>query len=249
MEELTSTVRQNADNARQANQLAIGAVEVASQGGEVVGRVVETMSAISDSSNRIADIIGVIDGIAFQTNILALNAAVEAARAGEQGRGFAVVAAEVRSLAQRSAGAAKEIKTLITDSADKVRHGNQLVDQAGRTMGDIVTSVKRVTDIIADISAASQEQSAGIEQVNQAITQMDESTQQNAALVEEATAAARSMERQAGQLVQTVAVFTAQEAPRRIAAAPAAGAPAREREHRPIAAIPRKVAATVVAVD
>jgi methyl-accepting chemotaxis protein len=207
MEELTSTVRQNADNARQANQLAIGAVDVASQGGEVVDRVVQTMSAISDSSNRIADIIGVIDGIAFQTNILALNAAVEAARAGEQGRGFAVVAAEVRSLAQRSAGAAKEIKTLITDSADKVRHGNELVGQAGRTMGEIVTSVKRVTDIIADISAASQEQSAGIEQVNHAITHMDESTQQNAALVEEATAAARSMEQQAGQLVQTVAVF------------------------------------------
>src|SRR5690606_32672259 len=207
MEELTSTVRQNADNARQANQLAIGAVDVASLGGEVVDKVVETMSAISESSNRIADIIGVIDGIAFQTNILALNAAVEAARAGEQGRGFAVVAAEVRSLAQRSAGAAKEIKTLITDSTDKVRHGNDLVGQAGKTMGEIVTSVKRVTDIIADISAASQEQSAGIEQVNQAITQMDESTQQNAALVEEATAAARSMEQQAGQLVQTVAVF------------------------------------------
>jgi methyl-accepting chemotaxis protein len=169
------------------------------------------MSAISESSNRIADIIGVIDGIAFQTNILALNAAVEAARAGEQGRGFAVVAAEVRSLAQRSAGAAKEIKTLITDSTDKVRHGNQLVDQAGRTMGEIVTSVKRVTDIIADISAASQEQSAGIEQVNQVITQMDESTQQNAALVEEATAAARSMEQQAGQLVQTVAIFRTQD--------------------------------------
>ncbi|WP_298576880.1 methyl-accepting chemotaxis protein [uncultured Luteimonas sp.] len=211
MEELTSTVRQNADNARQANQLAIGAVDVASQGGEVVGKVVETMSAISESSSRIADIIGVIDGIAFQTNILALNAAVEAARAGEQGRGFAVVAAEVRSLAQRSAGAAKEIKTLITDSTDKVRHGNDLVGEAGRTMGEIVTSVKRVTDIIADISAASQEQSAGIEQVNQAITQMDESTQQNAALVEEATAAARSMEQQAGQLVQTVAVFRVQE--------------------------------------
>ncbi|MGJ4730535.1 methyl-accepting chemotaxis protein [Luteimonas sp. SDU101] len=207
MEELTSTVRQNADNARQANQLAIGAVEVASQGGEVVGKVVETMSAISESSGRIGDIIGVIDGIAFQTNILALNAAVEAARAGEQGRGFAVVAAEVRSLAQRSAGAAKEIKQLITDSTDKVRHGNELVDQAGRTMGEIVTSVKRVTDIIADISAASQEQSAGIEQINQAITQMDEGTQQNAALVEEATAAARSMEQQAGQLVGMVTTF------------------------------------------
>ena len=211
MEELTSTVRQNADNARQANQLAIGAVDVASQGGEVVGKVVQTMSAISDSSNRIADIIGVIDGIAFQTNILALNAAVEAARAGEQGRGFAVVAAEVRSLAQRSAGAAKEIKQLITDSADKVRHGNELVDQAGRTMGEIVTSIKRVTDIIADISAASQEQSTGIEQVNQAVMQMDEGTQQNAALVEQATAAARSMEQQAAHLAHTVAVFRVQE--------------------------------------
>ena len=211
MEELTSTVRQTADNARQANQLAIGAVDVAAQGGEVVGKVVETMSAISESSGRIADIIGVIDGIAFQTNILALNAAVEAARAGEQGRGFAVVAAEVRSLAQRSAGAAKEIKQLITDSTDKVRHGNELVGQAGKTMGEIVTSIKRVTDIIADISAASQEQSAGIEQINQAITQMDEGTQQNAALVEEATAAARSMEQQAGQLVQTVAQFRVQD--------------------------------------
>jgi methyl-accepting chemotaxis protein len=207
MEELTSTVRQNADNARQANQLAIGAVDVASQGGAVVGKVVDTMTAIHESSRKVVDIIGVIDGIAFQTNILALNAAVEAARAGEQGRGFAVVAAEVRSLAQRSAGAAKEIKQLITDSVSKVEHGNVLVNQAGKTMGEIVTSVKRVTDIIADISAASQEQTAGIEQVNQAITQMDESTQQNAALVEEATAAARSMEQQSEQLVQTVAVF------------------------------------------
>ncbi|MFD0738961.1 methyl-accepting chemotaxis protein [Lysobacter koreensis] len=207
MEELTSTVRATADNARQANQLAIGAVDVASQGGDVVGKVVETMSAINTSSRKIVDIIGVIDGIAFQTNILALNAAVEAARAGEQGRGFAVVAAEVRSLAQRSAGAAKEIKQLITDSVEKVEQGNALVDQAGKTMGEIVTSVKRVTDIIADISAASQEQSAGIEQVNQAITSMDETTQQNAALVEEATAAARSLEQQSEQLVQTVAVF------------------------------------------
>lgn len=210
MEELTSTVRQNADNARQANQLAIGAVDVASQGGEVVGKVVETMTEIHESSRKVVDIIGVIDGIAFQTNILALNAAVEAARAGEQGRGFAVVAAEVRSLAQRSAGAAKEIKQLITDSVDKVEHGNVLVDQAGRTMGEIVTSVKRVTDIIADISAASQEQSAGIEQVNQAITHMDESTQQNASLVEEATAAARSLEQQSEQLVHTVAAFRLQ---------------------------------------
>ena len=207
MEELTSTVKQNADNARQANQLAIGAVDVASQGGEVVGKVVDTMTAIHESSRKVADIISVIDGIAFQTNILALNAAVEAARAGEQGRGFAVVAAEVRSLAQRSAGAAKEIKQLITDSVGKVEQGNVLVDQAGRTMGEIVTSIKRVTDIIADISAASQEQSAGIEQINQAITQMDEGTQQNAALVEEASAAARSLEQQSEQLVQTVAVF------------------------------------------
>jgi methyl-accepting chemotaxis protein len=165
------------------------------------------MTAIHESSRKVADIISVIDGIAFQTNILALNAAVEAARAGDQGRGFAVVASEVRSLAQRSAGAAKEIKQLITASVDKVEQGNVLVDQAGRTMGEIVTSIKRVTDIIADISAASQEQSTGIEQVNQAITQMDEGTQQNAAMVEEATAAARSLEQQSEQLAQTVAVF------------------------------------------
>ena len=207
MEELTSTVRQNADNARQANQLAIGAADVAEQGGQVVGQVVQTMSAINDSSRKISDIIGVIDGIAFQTNILALNAAVEAARAGEQGRGFAVVAAEVRSLAQRSAGAAKEIKQLITDSVGKVEEGSTLVDQAGKTMGEIVTSVKRVTDIIADISAASQEQSSGIDQVNQAILQMDEGTQQNAALVEEASAAARSLEQQSTHLVEIVAAF------------------------------------------
>jgi methyl-accepting chemotaxis protein len=207
MEELTSTVKQNADNARQANQLAQGAADVAEQGGAVVGQVVQTMSAISESSKKIADIIGVIDGIAFQTNILALNAAVEAARAGEQGRGFAVVASEVRSLAQRSANAAKEIKQLITDSAGKVQEGSALVDRAGKTMGEIVTSVKRVTDIIADIAAASAEQSAGIEQVNVAITSMDEGTQQNAALVEEASASARSLEQQAEQLVTTVAVF------------------------------------------
>ncbi|WP_038054028.1 MULTISPECIES: methyl-accepting chemotaxis protein, partial [Thermomonas] len=207
MEELTSTVKQNADNARQASQLAHGAAGVAVRGGEVVGQVVETMSGITASSHRIADIIGVIDGIAFQTNILALNAAVEAARAGEQGRGFAVVAAEVRTLAQRSAGAAKEIKQLITDSVSQVETGSALVDQAGRTMGEIVDSVKRVTDIMADISAASQEQSAGIEQVNQAITQMDEGTQQNAALVEEAFAAAQSMEHQANELVGLVAAF------------------------------------------
>ncbi|HIE0128232.1 TPA: methyl-accepting chemotaxis protein [Stenotrophomonas maltophilia] len=207
MEELTSTVRQNAEHARQANQLAIGAHGVASQGGEVVGQVVTTMSAIEASSKKIAEIISVIDGIAFQTNILALNAAVEAARAGEQGRGFAVVASEVRTLAQRSAAAAKEIKGLIDDSVGKVTEGSSLVHQAGSTMGEIVASVQRVTDIMAEISAASQEQSAGIEQVNQTIVQMDETTQQNAALVEEATAAARAMEEQAGQLADAVAIF------------------------------------------
>ncbi|MDV9041222.1 methyl-accepting chemotaxis protein [Stenotrophomonas sp. RAC2] len=207
MEELTSTVKQNAEHARQANQLAIGAHGVASQGGDVVGQVVTTMSAIEASSKKIAEIISVIDGIAFQTNILALNAAVEAARAGEQGRGFAVVASEVRTLAQRSAGAAKEIKGLIEDSVGKVADGSALVRQAGTTMGEIVASVQRVTDIMADISAASQEQSSGIEQVNQAVVQMDETTQQNAALVEEASAAARSMEEQANLLAEAVSVF------------------------------------------
>ncbi len=207
MEELTSTVRQNAEHARQANQLAIGAHTVASQGGNVVGEVVTTMAAIQTSSKKIAEIISVIDGIAFQTNILALNAAVEAARAGEQGRGFAVVASEVRTLAQRSAGAAKEIKGLIDDSVGKVAEGSQLVNQAGATMGEIVASVQRVTDIMAEISAASQEQSAGIDQVNQTVVQMDETTQQNAALVEEATAAARAMEEQATQLADAVAIF------------------------------------------
>ncbi|OAX55894.1 methyl-accepting chemotaxis protein [Xanthomonas graminis] len=207
MEELTSTVKQNAEHARQANQLAAGAAAVASQGGEVVGQVVATMSGIETSSKKIADIISVIDGIAFQTNILALNAAVEAARAGEQGRGFAVVASEVRSLAQRSAGAAKEIKHLIDASVSQVSTGSALVRQAGQTMGEIVSSVQRVTDIMGEISAASQEQSAGIEQVNHTVTQMDEATQQNAALVEEATAAARAMEDQAGQLTETVALF------------------------------------------
>jgi len=207
MEELTSTVRQNAEHARQANQLAQGAATVASQGGDVVGQVVTTMADIEAASRKIADIISVIDGIAFQTNILALNAAVEAARAGEQGRGFAVVASEVRTLAQRSAGAAKEIKELIENSVGKVAEGSQLVHQAGTTMGEIVTSVQRVTDIMAEISAASQEQSAGIEQVNQTVTQMDETTQQNAALVEEATAAARTMEDQANDLATAVAMF------------------------------------------
>jgi methyl-accepting chemotaxis protein len=207
MEELTSTVKQNAENAKQANQLAVGASDVARKGGSVVSEVVTTMSAINESSKKIVDIISVIDGIAFQTNILALNAAVEAARAGEQGRGFAVVAAEVRNLAQRSAAAAKEIKGLIGDSVEKVGNGAKLVDQAGKTMEEIVTSVKRVTDIMAEISAASQEQSQGIEQVNQTITQMDEVTQQNAALVEEASAAARSLEEQAGGLSHSVSLF------------------------------------------
>jgi methyl-accepting chemotaxis protein len=207
MEELTSTVKQNADNARQANQLAVSASEVAVRGGSVVGQVVDTMGSINASSRKIVDIIGVIDGIAFQTNILALNAAVEAARAGEQGRGFAVVASEVRNLAQRSAAAAKEIKTLIGDSVDKVEEGSKQVAEAGRTMEEIVDSVKRVTDIMGEITAASQEQTSGIEQINQAITQMDQVTQQNAALVEEAAAAAASLQEQAGSLSQTVGVF------------------------------------------
>ncbi len=234
MEELTSTVRQNAEHARQANQLAIGAHGVASQGGEVVGQVVTTMSAIEASSKKIAEIISVIDGIAFQTNILALNAAVEAARAGEQGRGFAVVASEVRTLAQRSAAAAKEIKGLIDDSVGKVAEGSSLVHQAGSTMGEIVASVQRVTDIMAEISAASQEQSAGIEQVNQTVVQMDETTQQNAALVEEATAAARAMEDQAVQLGEAVARF-------RLASQGVAAAPARLAN----APQPRQVAAAL----
>jgi methyl-accepting chemotaxis protein len=207
MEELTSTVRQNADNARQANQLAVTASEVAVKGGTVVGQVVETMSSINESSKKIVDIISVIDGIAFQTNILALNAAVEAARAGEQGRGFAVVASEVRSLAQRSAAAAKEIKGLIDDSVGKVDAGSKLVGEAGSTMNELVDSVKRVTDIMAEIMAASQEQSSGIEQVNQAIAQMDQVTQQNASLVEEAAAAAESMQDQASKLSQVVGAF------------------------------------------
>ncbi len=207
MEELTSTVKQNADNARQANQMAISASAVAAKGGSVVSEVVETMGSIDASAKKIVDIIGVIDGIAFQTNILALNAAVEAARAGEQGRGFAVVASEVRSLAQRSAAAAKEIKTLIDDSVNKVDQGSKLVAQAGTTMKEVVDSVKHVTDIMSEILAASQEQSAGIEQVNTAISQMDQVTQQNAALVEEAAAAASSLEEQAASLAATVSVF------------------------------------------
>jgi methyl-accepting chemotaxis protein-1 (serine sensor receptor) len=207
MEELTSTVKANAENARQANVLAVSASEVAGKGGAVVSEVVSTMGAINDSAKKIVDIIAVIDGIAFQTNILALNAAVEAARAGEQGRGFAVVAGEVRSLAQRSAAAAKEIKTLIDDSVEKVEVGSQLVDQAGATMAEIVQSVSRVTDIMAEITAASQEQTSGIEQVNQAITQMDQATSQNAALVEEASAAAQSLQEEADRLADAVGTF------------------------------------------
>ena len=207
MEQLGSTVSQNADNAKQANQLALGASSLASRGGEVVGEVVHTMKGINESSRRIADIIGVIDGIAFQTNILALNAAVEAARAGEQGRGFAVVAGEVRSLAQRSAAAAKEIKDLIVASVERVERGSALVDQAGTTMGEIVAAVRRVADIIGEISAATIEQSAGVVQVGEAVSQMDQATQQNAALVEESAAAAESLRQQAQQLVQAVAVF------------------------------------------
>jgi methyl-accepting chemotaxis protein len=207
MEELTSTVKHNTENAHQANQLAVSAADVAVKGGQIVSQVVGTMNSISASSKKIVDIISVIDGIAFQTNILALNAAVEAARAGEQGRGFAVVASEVRSLAQRSAGAAKEIKALIDDSVTKVQLGGELVDKAGSTMEEIVNSVKRVTDIMGEITVASREQEAGIEQVNRAISEMDNVTQQNAALVEEAAAAAGSMQEQAMLLAQVVSVF------------------------------------------
>jgi methyl-accepting chemotaxis protein len=216
MEELTSTVRQNADNARQANVLARNASQIAAHGGEVVSQVVSTMASINASSKKIGDIIAVIDGIAFQTNILALNAAVEAARAGEQGRGFAVVASEVRNLAQRSAAAAKEIRGLISDSVTKVEAGGHLVDEAGVTMQEIVQGIGRVTDIMADIASASAEQTTGIEQVNEAITQMDGVTQQNAALVEEAAAAAAALQEQATALAHLVSVFNVGhgEAPR-----------------------------------
>jgi methyl-accepting chemotaxis protein len=207
MEELTSTVKQNADNAHQANILAISAADVAREGGVVIAEVVSTMSAINTSSSRIVDIIDVIDSISFQTNIIALNAAVEAARAGEQGRGFAVVASEVRTLAQRSAAAAKEIKTLIEDSVQKVSHGSKLVDRAGTTMGDIVKSVNKVTDIMSEILVAGQEQAIGIEQVNRAIVEMDQATQQNAALVEQATAATQAMRDEAGKLNEAVGAF------------------------------------------
>ncbi|HPW29488.1 MAG TPA: methyl-accepting chemotaxis protein [Rhodoferax sp.] len=233
MEELGSTVRQNADSARAANQLAVSASTIAVEGGNVVGQVVETMRDINDSSRKISDIIQVIDGIAFQTNILALNAAVEAARAGEQGRGFAVVASEVRSLAGRSADAAKEIKSLINASVERVEHGTALVDQAGTTMTEVVSSIKRVTDIMGEISAASNEQALGVAQVGEAVTQMDQTTQQNAALVEQMAAAASSLKSQAQELVQTVAVFQlgntptqrVNSAPRQVAAAPRTALP------------------------
>ena len=227
MEELGATVRQNADNAKQANQLAQSASTVAARGGDAVGQVVQTMKGINESSRKIADIISVIDGIAFQTNILALNAAVEAARAGEQGRGFAVVASEVRSLAQRSADAAKEIKALISASVERVEQGTLQVDQAGATMSEVVTSIKRVTDIMAEISAASAEQSAGVSQVGDAVTEMDKTTQQNAALVEESAAAAESLKNQAQQLVATVAVFKLAGDGRHVPAAPTNRAPAK----------------------
>jgi methyl-accepting chemotaxis protein len=229
LEQLTSTVKQNSDNARQANALAMSASDIAVKGGELVTRVIDTMGSITESSDKIADIIGVIDGIAFQTNILALNAAVEAARAGEQGRGFAVVATEVRNLAQRSAAAAKDIKALITDSVEKVGSGSALVNEAGATMNEIVTSVRRVTDIISEISSAGREQEIGIEQINTAVAEMDNVTQQNAALVEQAAAASQAMQEQAVKLAEMVAVFQvsgSSTAPRAPVRTPAAAAPA-----------------------
>ena len=268
MEELTSTVKQNADNAREANQLAANASDVAIKGGQVVSEVVDTMSSINASANKIVDIIGVIDGIAFQTNILALNAAVEAARAGEQGRGFAVVASEVRNLAQRSAGAAKEIKALIDDSVEKVGAGTKLVNQAGLTMDEVVAAVRRVNDIMSEIANASQEQSAGIEQVNRSIIEMDGMTQQNAALVEEAAAAAQSLQDQASELARVVSIFKLTEGQERayvpaakpvVKAAPVRAAAAPVKPVKKIAATPaaapaaaakpKKVASAAAASD
>jgi methyl-accepting chemotaxis protein len=247
MEELTSTVKQNADNARQANTMAETASHVAAQGGEVIAKVIGTMDEINHSSGKITDIISVIDGIAFQTNILALNAAVEAARAGEQGRGFAVVATEVRSLAQRSAAAAKEIKTLIEDSTSKVDNGSKLVGEAGATMQEIVDSIKRVTDIMAEITAASQEQTAGIEQINQAITQMDDVTQQNAALVEQASAASEAMQEQAAKLATTVGIFKLDDSAvqfKEVNAAPSRPQPANVQALQPVPRPAKKVVQT-----
>ncbi len=247
MEQMTSTVRQNGDNAQQANQLAKTASDIATKGGAVVAEVVQTMGAINDSSKKMADIINVIDGIAFQTNILALNAAVEAARAGEQGRGFAVVATEVRNLAQRSAGAAREIKTLIDDSVSKVGEGTKLVDQAGSTMTEIVSSIQRVTDIMSEITAATREQVDGIEQINQAVTQMDQVTQQNAALVEEAAAAAESMQDQAGKLVEVVSVFRTGQVASTQVAAKATKVVAKAASRMPVKSAPRPAAPVVSA--
>ncbi|MFZ6777044.1 methyl-accepting chemotaxis protein [Undibacterium sp. Ji83W] len=249
MEEITSTIKHNSDNARQANQLSHSASAVAQKGGDVVSQVVDTMGSINASSKKIVDIIAVIDGIAFQTNILALNAAVEAARAGEQGRGFAVVASEVRNLAQRSASAAKEIKELINDSVEKVGQGTRLVDQAGETMKEVVDSVKRVSDIISEITAAGTEQSAGIEQINVAVTQMDEMTQQNAALVEEAAAAAGALQEQAQNLSRIVSVFKLDNAhvdSSKPAPVVARSAPVKSASERPVVrSLPKPVAKTV----
>ncbi|MCX4155713.1 methyl-accepting chemotaxis protein [Paraburkholderia aspalathi] len=247
MEELTSTVKQNADNAQQGSMLAANASSVAQKGSEVVGQVVNTMHDISDSSTKIADITGIIEGIAFQTNILALNAAVEAARAGEQGRGFAVVASEVRSLAQRSSSAAKEIKDLIATSVDKIRDGSALAGEAGKTMTEVTQAVARVTDIMSEIAAASTEQSRGIEQVNLAITQMDNVTQQNAALVEEAAAASRSMEDQGEQLTDAVAFFQVKDSAAAVAAAPVPARREAQRREVAVAAAPKRVARATAA--